>query len=165
MSHYQVLASPSHLQGPYLSMKTSGNHLWWHLWAKRWPCFIGEKFPKIESNFKVVLLERNFAFFGLKPNDIKQRSWFWPKIQISQRLSQLDWRHLHCKFFDCKNCRFPLCSHSHCTFTAVFAVHQDMWWTTALWEVQFLHCIFYYFSSVILTTFLPCNIYYFPLQF
>ena len=94
MSHYQVLASPSHLQGPYLSMKTSGNHLWWHLWAKKWPCFIGEKFPKIESKFKVGVLERKFAFFGLKPNDIKQRSWFWPKIPISDGLTQLDWRHL-----------------------------------------------------------------------
>ena len=94
MSHYQVLASPSHLEGPYFSMKTSGNRLWWHLWSQKWPRFNGEKSPKMKLNFKVVVLDQNFAFFGLKPNDIKQRSWFWPKIPISQHLYQLDWRHL-----------------------------------------------------------------------
>ena len=94
MSHYQVLASPSHLEGPYFSMKTSGNRLWWHLWSQKWLRFNGEKSQKMKSNFKVVVLDQNFAFFGLKPNDIKQRSWFWPKIPISQHLSQLDWRHL-----------------------------------------------------------------------
>ena len=47
-----------------------------------------------KSNFKVGVLDQNFAFFGLKPNDIKQRSWFWPKIPISDGLTQLDWRHL-----------------------------------------------------------------------
>ena len=94
MSHYQVLASPSHLEGPYFSMKTSGNHMWWHLWAKKWPRFNGEKSPKMKLNFKVGVFYRNFAFFGLKPNDIKQRSWFWPKIPISDVLTQLDWRHL-----------------------------------------------------------------------
>ena len=30
--------------------------------------------------------------------------------------------YLHCKFFGSKNCRFPLCSKSHCTFTAIIAV-------------------------------------------
>ena len=54
----------------------------------------GEKCPKMKSNFKVGLLDQKFAFFGLKPNDIKQRSWFWPKIPISDVLSQLDWRHM-----------------------------------------------------------------------
>ena len=28
---------------------------------------------------------------------------------------------LHCKPFHCKNCRFPLCPDSHCTFTVLFA--------------------------------------------
>ena len=26
---------------------------------------------------------------------------------------------IHCKPFHCKNCRFPLCPFSHCSFTAV----------------------------------------------
>ena len=94
MSHNQVLANLSRPEGPFYSMKTSANHMWRHLWSWEWPCFNGEKSPKMKLNFKVVVVGRNFAFFGLKPNDIKQRSWFWPKIPISDVLTQLDWRHL-----------------------------------------------------------------------
>ena len=38
----------------------------------------------------------------------------------------------HCKPFRCKNCRFSLCSNSHCTFTVLFAVAECMQWITAL---------------------------------
>ena len=38
----------------------------------------------MKLNFKVGVLDQNFSFFGLKRNDIKQRSGFWPKIQSSQ---------------------------------------------------------------------------------
>ena len=32
----------------------------------------------------------------------------------------------------CKNCRFPLCSFSHCSFTVIFKVTQCMQWITAV---------------------------------
>ena len=64
----------------------------------------------------------------------------------------------HCKPFHCKNCRFSLCSNSHCTFTVLFAVTECMQWITALADCrQVLHCMFYYFSTAIFTIF--------PLQF
>ena len=38
----------------------------------------------------------------------------------------------HCKSFHCKNCRFPLCSISHCSFTVLFKVNQCMQWITVI---------------------------------
>ena len=39
---------------------------------------------------------------------------------------------LHCKPFHCKNCRFPLCSISHCSSNVLFTVTQCMQWITAV---------------------------------
>ena len=80
----------------------------------------------------------------------------WPKKWPNE--TQTEYLCIHCKPFHCKNCRFSLCPNSHCTFTVLFAVTECMQWITALADCrQVLHCIFYYFSTAIFTTF--------PLQF
>ena len=40
---------------------------------------------------------------------------------------------LHCKPFHCKNCRFPLWPFSHCSFTAVWAVIDNIPWNTVVY--------------------------------